>query len=337
MCSSVFFYVFYVFFFFFFYVFFYVFFYAVFCVFLHVFLYVFFYVLFCVFFCVFFYAVFCVFFYVFFFVPFYVFYVVFCVFLHFFFYVFLFVFFCVFLYVFFYVFFCFFFCAFFYVFFCVFFHVFLYVFFCVFFYVASFLLTSACCDLSVFPKATAAKRQAAADPATPATEVLEPATPATPAPFLPRPAGDGGFEDKCVVRTQPFPGGITYSTQNIEMRVTKTGYGHSQDAIIVHLAHFQDRLESALPSHAEKYDGKLDFATLEAQYKIKDKVRCRAAPITRMLFPPSKRTCGVGASSSVGTGGPLPRDPPGEHRREVGAPKPKAYHGRNNCVGAKLA
>ena len=35
--------------------------------------------------------------------------------------------------------------------------------------------------------------------------------------------------------------------------------------------------------------------------------------------------CSVGASSSAGTGGVLPRDPSGEHRRELSAPKPRAY------------
>ena len=41
--------------------------------------------------------------------------------------------------------------------------------------------------------------------------------------------------------------------------------------------------------------------------------------------PPLNKGCSVGASSSVSTGGALPRDPSGEHRREESAPKPKAY------------
>ena len=40
---------------------------------------------------------------------------------------------------------------------------------------------------------------------------------------------------------------------------------------------------------------------------------------------PDLKGCSVGAFSSVGTGGALPRDPSGEHWWGVSAPKPKAY------------
>ena len=85
---------------------------------------------------------------------------------------------------------------------------------------------------------------------------------------------------KTVVRAHSMAhGGITYRTQHCTLEVHKAGYSRVRDsvrnAIVVHLAHFEDRLERDIPSNKENENNDMDFDTLSAQYQIK-------------VYPPSK-------------------------------------------------